>query len=222
MKKIAALLLVLAGSAANLDSQQALNDKVVLIIAQESSDSMDLMIAKEVTPMINLLKKAGYGVAIASESGKLILGSSNSIKPDIRLSDVDPTRYVGVVVPCMGVDDYTPVMRTLGVEIIRKAVSLKIPVAAQMAGVELLAVAGVLDGKQFALQKSYVSTTGIYNSDDTMYDLAPTAIYKGTGVIQDGLIITSGTCPYKAAEKGLPDGTIELTKKFIDMLSLTK
>ena len=220
MKKILIFLLFTIVSATIVHAQNSLNTKTVLLIAQETSLDMDLMLSKEVTPIVDLIKKAGYRIVIASESGKVISGFSNSITPDIRLSDVDPMQYAGIIVPCMGVEEHTPTMRTIGVEIIRKAIAQKVPVAAQKAGVELVALAGGLDGKQFALQKDDVSSGGIYDSGDGMYDLAPTAIYKGTGVVRDGLIITSGTCPYMAKERNLPDGTVELTKQFLHMLSV--
>ena len=64
------------------------------------------------------------------------------------------------------------------------------PVAAQVGGVVTLAAAEVLNGKQFA----FLEDPGAY---------MPGGIYKGTGVVQDGNIITSGTCPYMAKDDGL-------------------
>jgi hypothetical protein len=49
-------------------------------------------------------------------------------------------------------------------------------------------------------------------------------VYSGKGVIQDGVIITSGVCPYieKAAKErgmeGYVDGTPELTRMLISSL----
>jgi hypothetical protein len=37
-------------------------------------------------------------------------------------------------------------------------------------------------------------------------------------VIRDGNIVTSGTCPYAAAQTGLRDGTKELMSVFVGML----
>ena len=41
------------------------------------------------------------------------------------------------------------------------------------------------------------------------YTRFPEGIYGGTGVVQDGQVITSGTCPYQARLTGRPDGTRE-------------
>jgi hypothetical protein len=48
--------------------------------------------------------------------------------------------------------------------------------------------------------------------------LIPEGIYDGTGVVQDGQVITSGTCPHQARPTGSPDGTAELTKKLIEAI----
>lgn len=218
MKNIVVLVLMFAGSATIVHAQ--MNTKAVLLIAQETSFDMELMLSKEVKPIVDLVKKAGYRIVIASGSGKVISGISSSITPDIRLSDVNPSQYAGIIVPCMAVEEHNPIIRNIEIEIIRKAIAQKIPIAVQKAAVELVAHAEGLDGKQFAAQQEDVSSSGIYNSDDEMYDLAPTAIYKGTGVVRDGLIVTSGTCPYMAKDRNLPDGTVEMTKQFIDILSL--
>jgi hypothetical protein len=39
---------------------------------------------------------------------------------------------------------------------------------------------------------------------------------SGTGVVQNGGVITSGTCPYQAKLTGRPDGTVELAQKLIE------
>lgn len=43
--------------------------------------------------------------------------------------------------------------------------------------------------------------------------------YAGTGVIRDGNIVTSGTCPHLARETGRPDGSEALTRLFIDAIT---
>ena len=86
--------------------------------------------------------------------------------------------------------------------------------------------AGILKGKKYA-----------YPSDPTKFDPArPSgavaaadpqfndAIYSGRGVIQDGVIITSGVCPYiekftkQQGMEGFVDGTPELTRVLISSL----
>jgi hypothetical protein len=42
-----------------------------------------------------------------------------------------------------------------------------------------------------------------------------TGIFCGTGIIQDGNILTSGTCPMEAKLSGISDYTADLTQKLI-------
>ena len=55
-----------------------------------------------------------------------------------------------------------------------------------------------------------------------LFDHVPGAIYKGNGVVQDGNIVTSGSCPFGAKMAGSKDGTPELTQKFIDLLAASQ
>jgi hypothetical protein len=41
------------------------------------------------------------------------------------------------------------------------------------------------------------------------------AIYGGSGLVQDGLIITSGVCPTLEKVLGMENGTVKLTNAFI-------
>jgi putative intracellular protease/amidase len=91
------------------------------------------------------------------------------------------------------------------VEIVSQAWQSGKPLAAQMGGVFTLGAAGVLKGKQFACQPG-----------DAHW--IPDGIYAGSGVVVDGKVATSGTCPYMAKALNKPDGTAELTKKFIALI----
>ena len=180
----------------------------VLVIAEEKSSDMGFMLANELTPMVNMLEKAGYKVVTASVSGGLLSGGSVSatLKPDLKLADVKVDDYAGVMVPCLAKS--TPDPAPQAVEIVRQAVEQGKPVAAQFGGVLTLSAAGVLDGKRFAYPesgKSLVSTK---------------ATYAGEGVVQDGKIATSGSCPMMTKMMGKPDGTAGLTQKLIDELAL--
>ena len=42
--------------------------------------------------------------------------------------------------------------------------------------------------------------------------------YSGIGVVQDGNLVTSGTCPLMAMQLGKPSGTQELTQKLVAMM----
>ena len=182
----------------------------VLLIAEEQSADMELMLTKEVGVMVSMLEKAGYKVVVASKSGQPIKGTNTTLNPDLKLADVKVEDYAGIMVPCMGVDLDPPLPPVEAVEIVKKAVALGKPIAAQVGGIFILNAAGALDGKQFALYNEF------YN--DLKYFL-PKGIYKGNGVVQDGNIITSGVCPMVAEMTGLSDGTTQLTKKFIDTLA---
>lgn len=57
--------------------------------------------------------------------------------------------------------------------------------------------------------------------EEKLIDMSPefkNAVYSGIGVIQDGNIITSGTCPMMMKMTGLKDGTNELTNKLIQTI----
>ncbi|MCJ7779446.1 MAG: DJ-1/PfpI family protein, partial [Acidimicrobiia bacterium] len=95
------------------------------------------------------------------------------------------------------------------VEIVREALDLGMPVAAQRRSVYTLAVAGALEGRQYACEKPI--PTWIIEDEGG-------STYSGTGVVQDGNVITSGTGPYRARMTGEPDGTTELTQLFMNAL----
>lgn len=161
------------------------------------------MLTKEVGVMKSTLEKAGFTVVVASVSGQLISGGTATLKPDMKLADVKVEDYAGFIVPCMASYEFAPAT----VEIVKKAATLGKPIAAQVSGVFFLAKAGVLDGRQFAQStgyENYVPNKGIY---------------KGEGVVQDGNIVTSGSCPQMARAGRGQDGTTELTQKFIALLA---
>jgi len=182
--------------------------QVLLVIGLEQSVDMELMLTKEVAVMVNMLEKAGYEVVVASASGEPITGGATTLKPDLKLADAKVDDYMGFMFPCLAVDmDLPPPAEA--VRIAKEAVAQGKPVAAQNGGVVTLSAAGALNGKQFALMQDPGANM-------------PGGIYKGTGVVQDGNIITSGTCPHMAKMAGLKDGTPELTQKLIDSLAASQ
>jgi len=174
-----------------------------------------------------MLKDAGFEVVVATRSGMPIISSTSTLKPDKRLGQVNLNDYVGVVLACMAVGGIPgPPIAPETLTIVQQAVASGKPVTAQMGSVVILAHAGVLKGKKYT-----------YPSDPTKFDptrpsgsvaaLDPKfndAIYSGRGVIQDGVIITSGVCPYVekfTKQQGMidfVDGTPELTKMLITSL----
>ena len=85
------------------------------------------------------------------------------------------------------------------------------PMASQTLSVADFAKAGVLVDKKYAFT---------LEPDVDEYPEFIGGIYSGEGVIQDGKILTSGTCPWKAREYGLQDGTRQLTELFIEAINL--
>jgi 4-methyl-5(b-hydroxyethyl)-thiazole monophosphate biosynthesis len=181
---------------------KAATPKKVLLFAKEAPNVMELMLTQEVGVMMSMLEKAGFKVVVASISGQPITGGTATLKPDMKLADVKVEDYVGFLLPCMAVD----VIPAEAAEMVKKAVALEKPVAAQNGSVFILAKAGLLNGKQFAVFPGYEK-------------MVPAGIYKGAGVVQDGNVITSGSCPFAGRDGKYPDTTAELTQKFITMLA---
>jgi putative intracellular protease/amidase len=181
----------------------------VLIVVDQNSTDLKLMLTKELGVMTDLLQKAGYKVVVATAAGSPIdAGDNVTVNPNLKLADVKPEDFAGFVFPCMGRD--MEIMQPADqLAIAQKAVASGKPVAAQVGGVEVLAQAGVLKGKHVAMASE-------------MKAAVPDAIWDGEGVVQDGNIITSGVCPYVSRELGKPDHTTELTQKFIAALGGAK
>jgi transcriptional regulator GlxA family with amidase domain len=95
--------------------------------------------------------------------------------------------------------------RDKSVEIVKTAIAQGKTIAAQDYGVYILALAGALNGKKYAISSE---------EKDLIYG----GIYQGEGIVQDGNIITSGVCPLLTKLTNKTDGTNKLTQKFIDAL----
>jgi len=192
--------LVLFGSPAL--AQQS--GKVLLIIRDAKPAEpqfLDVAITKEAGVMKAMLEKAGYGVEIASPTGEPWGTPTESLKPDLKLSDVKVADYKGFIIPCLAIES-TALHPDLAA-VIKKAVEQGKPVAAQLGGVTMLAKAGVLSGKKYAI------------SGEIAMEFKD-GIYSGSGVVKDGKIITSGICPAAASVfKGMQDGTARLTEALI-------
>jgi len=173
--------------------------KVLMIVNEGKSADLQLMLTKEVGVMKDLLQRAGYEVVVSTASNKPLVAISTKLKPDVKLSDVKIDHFKGIIMPCMATS--AAELPPEGYSIINEAVAKEKPIAAQTGSVFLLAKAGVLKGKRYALAKEFDAIEGGINSGD--------------GIVQDGKIITSGICPYMAKEKARPDGTSKLTEALI-------
>jgi protease I len=175
--------------------------KVLVFVRDRSSDT-EYMLTHEVGVMLSMLEEAGILAVVATQSEDSYQGSEPPLKSDILLEDVTVADYDGFLLPCMAagapgfIDDDAIAM-------VSEAAAQGKPIAAQYGSVFTLAEAGLLDGKHYAFE----------------WDGFPEGIHDGTGVVQDGNIITSGTCSYKARSSVRPDGTPELTQKLIEAVT---
>jgi len=167
------------------------------------------MLTNEVGPMKELLEKSSYKVTIATISGETIQAGSVTIKPETKLSLVNIKDYEGFIFPCMAASDS---INPLAVEFVKKITEKGKPMAAQLGSVLILAKAGALKGKKFAFTEEKE-----WNSK--MYPEFEGGTFSGTGVVKDGNVITSGTCPWMAKMSGKKDCTKELTHGFITILN---
>jgi putative intracellular protease/amidase len=174
----------------------------VLLYMQDGSMALEFMLLHEVGKMKQILEQGGFEVTTATMSGEVLSTDSVTLKPNLKLSDVKIGNYAGFIIPCMAVGD--TVVTSDEINFVKKVVNEGKPLAAQLGGVYVLAKAGILNGRKYALIE-----------DASMSPTFKGGIYSGRGVIQDGIIITSGVCPAMAKEKGYPDGTEMLTQTLI-------
>ena len=182
------------------------NSKVLLFITEGSRD-LELMLTKEVLVMKQILEESGFMVEIITISGETIEVDSIIVEPDLKLNNVNIADYSGFIFPCMAppwekMQNLNPVVVSFVKEISKEGK----PMAAQTLSVADFAKAGVLVDKNYAFT---------IDPDVDEYPDFKGGIYSGEGVVQDGNIITSGTCPWKTREYGKPDGTPQLTELLI-------
>jgi putative intracellular protease/amidase len=177
------------------------------------SQDLDLMIKMEVGVMSLLLKNAGFDVDIATTSGYSIIGPTQKIEKLMRLTEINLDNYVGIIMPCMAVGLFPgPPVAPDAVAAVKRALAVGKPVAAYANSTIILADAGVLKGKRYAFVTNPLETTQRWTRKDLRFE---GALYSGTGVVQDGQIITSGICPRLEIAVGMQSGVVELTQKFI-------
>jgi len=186
--------------------------KVLLIPREGGSRDIEFMLEKEVGTMKLMLTRAGFKVETATASGGRIVSPGGDLIPDLRLDEVKVADYVGVIMPCMAPMPPTQPVAPETIAIIKQAIAEGNPVAAQLGGVSILAQAGILKDKKYALLSDPLKITPRRKKTDPRFI---GAIYSGRGVVQDGNIITSGICPFIENLTGFPDGTPKLTQTFI-------
>lgn len=205
-RKILRQIYLLLISAAFIVSCARDNPKVLLFITDGSRD-LELMITEEVLVMNEILEQSGFEVVISTLSGETISVDSIVIQPDLKLANVNIGDYSGFIFPCLAppwekIYDLNPEV----VSALKEIAKTGKPMAAQTLSVADFAKAGILIDKEYAFT---------IDPDVNEYPEFKGGIYKGEGVVQDGNIITSGTCPWKTREYSKPDGTRELTHLLI-------
>jgi putative intracellular protease/amidase len=203
MKKIALMLMLII----ILQSFQTSKPKVLMYI-QDNSVDLNFMLTNEAAKMKQILEQAGFDVDIASISGEILKTESLTLKPDILLSKVDIRKYSGFIVPCMAPNDTIVTIQEKN--FIKEVIKEGKPIAAQTSAVLILAESAVLKGRKFAMEENLLNLSPEFKN----------AVYSGIGVVQDGIIITSGTCPMMAKMTGIKDGTAELTNKLIQTIKM--
>jgi len=178
----------------------------VLLFIEDNSMDLPYMLTHEALRMSEILKQSGLRVVVATLSGKPIKTDSITVKPDIMLSNVDINEYSGFILPCMAAGD--TIVTDEEISFVRKVVNEGKPIAAQTAAVLILAKAGVLNGKKYAFPRNNSLSPDIFPAFNS-------GIYSGIRIVQDGNIITSGSCPMESRMTGGQDGTDELTRKLI-------
>jgi putative intracellular protease/amidase len=183
--------------------------KILMVVKEGPSLDLELMLTAEVEVMRNILESSGFEVVVASSSGQPLVAGGTTVTPDIRLADADMDDYAGIILPCMATEDEASFPEAEA--LVREAVVAGKPVAAQTGSVITLARAGVLMGKKFAYPDDMVAGVPEFAGMN----------HAGQGVVRDGLVFTSGICPYMAREQGIEDGTQALTGAFIEKLWMT-
>ena len=188
--------------------------KVLIIPREGFSQDLDLMIKMEIGVMRLLLKNAGLDVDIATSSGNSILGPTEKVTDIKQLRNINMDDYAGVIIACMGVgggNQPPPAASHEAMAIVKKALSDGKPVAANGNAPYVLAEAGILKGKKYSYMRDPLLPTERAPAIPAFQE----AIYSGSGLVQDGLIITSGVCANIEKTSGMENGTVKLTKAFI-------
>ncbi len=193
--------------------------KVLLIPREGYSADLDLMIKMEIGVMRILLKNAGLGVDIATTTGLPILGVNEKVTDIKALSNININDYSGVIIACMAVGGGgTPPAAASPevIAIVKRALSDGKPVGANGNAPSTLAQAGVLKGKKYSYQRDPLQPTATIKFTLPVFE---GAIYSGSGLVQDGLIITSGVCANTEKASGMENGTVKFTKAFIEAVT---
>ncbi len=184
------------------------NEKPEVLIYIEDSTQLSYMLKNEALKMKEILELSGFEVKTATLSGEVLATDSATLVPDYQLANVKIDDFAGFILPCMASDFEITKQE---VDFVRLVAKGNKPCAAQVGAVQILARAGILKGKKYCFPNEKDENPGLYPEFRG-------AEYCGNGVITDGKIITSGTCPWMAKMTGQKDGTVQLTTELINVI----
>jgi putative intracellular protease/amidase len=183
----------------------------VLLFMRSGSADLEYMLKKEVMVMTDTLGKSGVKVVVATLDGSDFSAESVTVQADIKLAEAKVDDYAGFILPCMMVASYPePEISQEAINLVQEAIAAGKPIAAQTGSLWTLAKAGVLKGKKYAY------------AFEEKHQYFEGATFGGTGVVRDGLVLTSGLCPHMARTLETDDGTEQLTFALVEAIRGTK
>lgn len=184
---------------------------VVLLFMRSGSADLEYMLKNEVMVMKDTLEKSGFKVVVATLDGSDLSAGSTTVKADIKLAEAKAADYAGFILPCMMVASYPePEVSPEALNLVKEMVAAGKPVAAQTGSLWTLAKAGLLKGKKYAYP--FAEKSPRFEG----------AIFGGTGVVRDGIILTSGLCPQMARTMKADDGTKGLALALAEAMKAKK
>jgi putative intracellular protease/amidase len=147
IKAFAVVLSLLCCPAVAQTNQQ--KGKVLMILNEDKSADLQLMLAKEIGVMKDMLQKAGFQVVAATASKRPLQAGNQKLQPDLKLSEVRVSEYRGFILPCMATN-IAP-LSPEGSAIVKEAAAKGKPIAARTGSVCQLWQARVLKGKKHTL-----------------------------------------------------------------------
>lgn len=206
MKKI--ILAMLTSFTVFFGSFALADENTVLMFVRDGSRDLRLMLEEEVLLMKSMLEFEGYKVVVATADGEDLEADGVKVEVDFKVADVDMDDYGAIALPCMAPAPGSA-MEEKVIELVAEAAAGNKPIAASRGSVAFVAEAGALKDKQFAF-----ASRERMSALDSFQD----GTFVGTGTQRDGLLSTTGICPLASRSTGLPDGTADLTRSFIQTL----
>ena len=199
--------ILIAAALISISLAYASSTPEVLLFMRSGSGDLEFMLKTEVMVMKDALEQSGFKVVVATLDGSDFSEGSMIVKADIKLAEAKVDDYTGFILPCMMVASYPePEISQEAIDLVKDAIAAGKPVAAQTGSLWTLAKAGVLKGKKYAY--AFAEKHQYFEG----------AIFGGTGVVRDGLVITSGLCSHMARTLKADDGTEQLALVFIEAM----